>query len=211
MDILNALAVIGIWLAIAVGLAAVPVGTVYVIGRVFERGRETGAFYSLNQRAAVIAGIVLGLVVVWVNFRLVDQTLNEVLEVGGRWDLTLSRFVVDKANPLKLTARPLVEYLTTADGRRNLAVILALPAAFILLVGGGLVLGWRRARHLDAPLDGLAIFLLTTYATVYVAAAALWLVNILNFWLLGLALWLLQRWRYAPHASSHGASHRDAH
>ncbi len=205
MDILNALATVGIWLAIALGLAAVPLGTVYVVGRAFQRGQEFGTFYAVTQRWAVVAGIVLGLAVVAVNFRLIDQTLNQVLRVGGPWDLTLATFLGEKANPLGLTARPLLEYLTTADGRRNLAVILGVPAAFLLLVGGGLLIGWRRARAFDAPLDGLAIFLIATYATVYVAAAALWLVNIMNFWLFGLALWLLQRQRYAPRRKHHDA------
>ncbi len=144
----------------------------------------------------IIAGAMVGLAILAVTLPRGALTWDGVVMVGGFWDLNLWQFV-DLAHGMVVNGPgALLTVMAVDDARRDLQAWLALAMTLWLLPtiavwlsgpprgGGRLLLG--EAATLVASIIG----------TVYLGPLMLWSLNRLNFWLLLIAVLLIQDYRH---------------
>lgn len=191
-------------LEILASVASLTVGPLLIIVPLllFRWGTDTAAYcepYGHRRvNNATLAGAILGVCLV-IATPLPGQPLRfaSVFGAGGPWDLRLHEFGALVLDRFAAAPRFLFERLAEDDERLNLTLGVGVAAGLVLrrVVWDAIRRhGWRfslLALALDLFLAGL-----TASLTFYGALLGLWLCNRLNFWLIALAILLIQEYRY---------------
>jgi len=145
-------------------------------------------------KLTVTAGLILGVGVLTAVARPDHYLLEQVLRVGGPWDLSIGEFLRYRVNPLRLDVGAVIDALRFDDPRGNLAILFATPA----ILAAAMVLAcygyWQPLAATTCALVSLGAIVIIAYVVFYLVCGALWTANLLNFWAL-LIIMLLYQWR----------------
>ncbi|MCW2249373.1 hypothetical protein M2352_005033 [Azospirillum fermentarium] len=123
-------------------------------------------------------------------------TFDTLLMAGGPWDFDAAAFAELAIERVGSAPDRLAGRLIEDDERLNLSLGIGV-ALLILAVRTtlGFVRSGRRRGCLAAAMD-LVIAVMTAVSTLYGVLLTLWLLNRLNFWVLGMAILAAQEYRY---------------
>jgi hypothetical protein len=144
----------------------------------------------------VIAGGMIGIAILAVILPPDMLSWDAIVSIGGIWDLGLMQFVELARSFVVHGPGALLIMLFYDDQRRDLQAWLAL--AFTLWAVRALAV-WLPGPPFGTSrflLAELATFLASIIGTVYLGPLVLWSINRLNFWLLLVAVLLIQDYRY---------------
>jgi hypothetical protein len=144
----------------------------------------------------VLAGIMVGIAILAVILPPETMTWDAIVSLGGFWDLGLMQFVELARSIVVHGPGALLAALVAGDPRRDLQAWLALAMTLWAI---RLIAIW-----LSGPPHGSSRFLVaeaatfaaSTLGTVYLGPLVLWSINRVNFWLLLMAILLIQDYRY---------------
>jgi hypothetical protein len=145
-------------------------------------------------KLTVTAGLILGVGLLAVVARPEYYYLEQVLRVGGPWDLSLGEFLRHRVNPLQLDVAAVIDTLRFGDPRRNLAVLFLTPAILASVMVAACYRFWHAPAATTCALVSLGAIVIVAYVVFYLACGALWIANLLNFWAL-LVILVLYQWR----------------
>jgi len=145
-------------------------------------------------KLTVTAGLILGVGLLAAVARPEYYYLEQVLRVGGVWDLSLGEFLRYRVNPLRLDLGALIDELRFDDPRGNLAVLFLTPALLALVMVVACYRFWEPLAATTCVLVSLGAIVIVAYVVFYLACGALWVANLLNFWTL-LVILVLYQWR----------------
>jgi len=144
----------------------------------------------------IIAGMMVGIGMLAVILRPETLSWGAIVSVGGFWDLSVGEFAELARSMMIHGPGALFAALQFDDERRDLEAWLVLA----------IVLWWIRmiAVWLTGPPRGtvrflaaeLVTFLASAFGTVYLGPLLFWSINRLNFWLILIAILLIQDYRY---------------
>lgn len=151
---------------------------------------------------ALAAGVVTGIALL-INVPHLDAFRPwRLFNYEGPWRLGILGFLADYALPSGRTFANAIAAL----GEPGPAAVVSWLAVLLLAAGPAIALGWWRDRR--SRLRAVAAFLLLMLSTAmlihYAAHLLAWTAAQLNFWLFAVALFLWQRYRYAPPSTGHG-------
>lgn len=144
----------------------------------------------------VIAGGMVGIAILAVILPPEMLSWDAIVSIGGSWDLGLTQFVELARSFVVHGPGALLVTLLYDDEQRDLRAWLAL--AFTLWAVRALAV-WLAGPPVGTGrflLAELATFLASIIGTVYLGPLVLWSINRLNFWLLLVAVVLIQDYRY---------------
>lgn len=134
-------------------------------------------------------------------------TFDTLFMAGGPWDFDAAAFAGLAFDRVGTAPDRLAERLAGDDERLNLTLITGVA---LLILGARSVLGivhaGRRRGCLTAAMD-LIIVVMAAVSTLYTVLLTLWLLNQMNFWVLGAAILAAQEYRY----NVLGVFHRHRH
>jgi hypothetical protein len=148
----------------------------------------------LLLKLTVTAGLILGVGLLAAVARPEYYLLEQVLRVGGPWDLSLGEFLRHRVSPLQLDLGAVIDTLRFADPRRNLAVLFLTPAILAAVMVLACYRFWPPLAATTSALVSLGAIVIVAYVVFYLACGVLWLANLLNFWAL-LVILVLYQWR----------------
>lgn len=164
--------------------------------RISEAAHYHHPYGSWRPGLATFAGVALGLCQVVVQWEPNTLTFQAIFHEGGRWSLDIHEFWTLVAQRLADGPHRLAEVMMNDDERWNYSIIVfAVEALFILNLGRTIAAGFRGPALLGFLLD-VTMAVLACGLTIYGVHAGLWLMNRLNFWLVAVAILLLQEFRY---------------
>jgi hypothetical protein len=144
----------------------------------------------------ILAGMMTGFAMLYVIMPVVALNWDAIVDVGGFWDLSLSEFV-DLARSMVLHGPGvLLGTMVHDDARRDLRAWLALAAVIWLIRVLGVWLAGPPRGTTRFVLAELATFIASALGTEYLGPLVLWSINRLNFWLVLIAVLLIQDYRY---------------
>jgi len=144
----------------------------------------------------ILAGIMAGIAVLAVILPPESLTWDAVVSVGGFWDLELMQFVELARNMVLHGPAALLTTLIVDDARRDLQAWLTLAVTLWAIRVVAVLMGGPPYGPGRLLLAELATFLASALGTVYLGPLLLWSTNRLNFWLLLIAILLIQDFRY---------------
>lgn len=154
-------------------------------------------------RLAGVAGILLGLGVVYANDRRPSLKFSDIFEEDGAWDVDWWVFLTEIGDPALYTYDGLWAVLAAPEQDSGLylftllllgAIGLSLAAVLVLLRGLDVVVG----------LLGVALIILLSQAlTSYAVTLAAYALNTFNFWIALIALGILQYYRHKNGKTGH--------
>jgi hypothetical protein len=145
-------------------------------------------------KLTVTAGMILGVGLLAALARPEYHHLEQVLRVGGPWDLSLGEFLRYRVSPLKLDIEEIIELLRYDDPRRNLAVLFLTPAILATILVIACYRFWQPLAATTSALVSLGAIVIVAYVVFYLVCGVLWIANLLNFWAL-LVILALYQWR----------------
>lgn len=144
----------------------------------------------------ILAGMMVGFAILYVILPSQSLNWNAIVDVGAFWDLSLGEFV-DLARSMVLHGPgALLWALLYDDPWRDLRAWLALAAVVWLIRMVGVWLAGPPHGSSRFLLAELATFVASVLGTVYLGPLVLWSINRLNFWLILVAILLIQDYRY---------------
>jgi hypothetical protein len=195
LDIVAIMNLIGTRLAAGAIFLGVPVALIgiarYGIRQVAE---PEYVQIPLLLKLTITAGLLLGVGVLVALARPEYYLLEQVLRVGGPWDLSLGEFLRYRVSPVRLDVGAVVEALRFDDPRRNLAVLFLAPAILAAVLVVACYRYWEPLAATSCALVSLAAIVIIAYVVFYLACGVLWIANLLNFWAL-LVILALYQWR----------------
>jgi hypothetical protein len=195
LDIVAVVNLVAARLAAGAVFLGVPVALIgiarYGILQVAEPGYTE---IPLLLKLTVTAGLILGVGLLAAIARPEYYLLEQVLRVGGPWDLSLGEFLRHRVSPLQLNLGAVIDTLRFADPRRNLAVLFLTPATLAAVMVLACYRFWPPLAATISALVSLGAIVIVAYVVFYLACGVLWLANLLNFWAL-LVILVLYQWR----------------
>ncbi len=144
----------------------------------------------------VIAGMMVGIAILAVLLPPEALTWDAIVSVGGLWDLSLMQFIGLARSMVLYGPGALLDALVTDDARRDLQAWLALAMTVWLVRVIAVWLSGTPHGGSRLLMGEAATFLSSIIGTVYLGPLLLWSTNELNFWLLLIAVLLIQDYRY---------------
>jgi len=144
----------------------------------------------------IIAGMMVGVAILTVILPAEALTWDGIVQVGGFWDLDLWQFVELARGMVVNGPAALLTALVVDDARRDLQAWLALAMTLWLVRAIAVWLSGAPQGGLRLLLGEVATLVASIIGTVYLGPLVLWSVNRLNFWLLLIAVLLIQDYRY---------------
>lgn len=144
----------------------------------------------------IIAGMMVGIAILAVVLSPESLTWDAIVSVGGFWDLPLMQFVELARSMVLHGPAALLEELIHGDARRDVQAWIALA---VLIWAVRAVAIWLADPPFGSGrflLAEVATFLASVIGTVYFGPLLLWSINRLNFWLVLIAVLLIQDYRY---------------
>jgi hypothetical protein len=120
--------------------------------------------------------------------------LEQILKVGGPWDLSLSEFLTTRVNPLLLDVRDWLQSLRFEGPWVFLTLTFAAAIAVAALSAVLCFYYWRPPEAALCAALGLLNVAVVAYVVFYLVCGLLWTINRFNFWTLVIVL-LLYQWR----------------
>jgi hypothetical protein len=145
-------------------------------------------------KLTVTAGLILGVGLLAAVARPEYYFLEQVLRVGGPWDLSLGEFLRYRVSPLQLDVGAIIDTLRFDDPRRNLAILFLTPAILASVMVLACYGYWQPLAATTCALVSLGAIVIVAYVVFYLACGVLWIANLLNFWAL-LVILVLYQWR----------------
>ncbi len=144
----------------------------------------------------VIAGMMVGIAILAVLLPPELLTWDPIVSVGGFWDMSLLQFIELSRSMVVHGPIVLLDALIRDDARRDLQAWLALAMTLWLV---RVIAVWlegapRGGTHL--LVGEVATFVASIVGTVYLGPLLFWSINELNFWLMLIAVVLIQDYRY---------------
>ncbi|MFO1039268.1 MAG: hypothetical protein U1E45_20685 [Geminicoccaceae bacterium] len=183
-------------LSTALVLAPLAVATI-VVRAIDERVESESRRLAWPMWLAVVAGLLLGIATIEDSPILEVMNAREILAPDGPWSLTREALLFERfpavlaglgpaiGMPLDQLSRPLA-----------MLIVVAIVCASASLILPFVMVPVRRAMVL--ALVDLCLMVLALVALVYVACIGPWLVNLLNFWAIGLLGLIYHFWRHGP-------------
>ena len=195
MDIVAIVNLVGARLAAGAVFLGVPIALIGIARYGIRQVAEPEYIeIPLLIKLTVTAGLILGVGLLAAVARPEYYLLEQVLRVGGPWDLSLSEFLRYRVSPVQLDVGAVLDTLRFGDPRRNLAVLFLTPALLAAVMVIACYRFWQPLAATSCALVSLGAIVIVAYVVFYLACGALWLANLLNFWALIVILALYQ-WR----------------
>lgn len=142
---------------------------------------------------ARLQGILAGSTLILLDFDKQYFDIEQMFMPNGPWNLTISQFLLERANVFSYDPRSMLVLLTEIHSDNWLIGILAaiiLPFTLLTLS----FVFWERNKALQALPAIIGTALWTGWLTVYLVSATFWALHLLNFWsLILLALYIQYR------------------
>jgi hypothetical protein len=184
-------------LAVAVVFLGIPIALVG-LARFAVRGLAAPDYVQipLLSKLTIMAGVILGVALLCDLAFPSLYPLEQVLKIGGPWDLNLWAFLTTRVNPLALDVRDLLRSLRFEGPWRFLSLMFAVAIALAVLSVFLCFYYWRPPQAVISAAVGLLNVAIFAYVVFYLVCGLLWMINTLNFWALVVILLLYQsRWR----------------
>lgn len=146
--------------------------------------------------ATIASGVMIGLAALPVLIPPVALTWDGIVTPNGLWDLTLAEFL-ERALRYEARAMPgLAQAILFGDDRANLLAWCGL-ALLVWALRIGTAIAQRRGRRTRSLLiTESCVFIASFHGVIYLGTLLLWSVNQLNFWVMLVAILLLQDYRH---------------
>ena len=144
----------------------------------------------------VLAGMMVGVAILAVILPPEALTWDAIVTVGGFWDLGLMQFVELARSMVLHGPGVLLATVLYDDPWRDLQAWLTLAVTLWAIRVVAVLMGGPPYGPGRLLLAELATFLASALGTVYLGPLLLWSTNRLNFWLLLIAILLIQDFRY---------------
>jgi hypothetical protein len=142
------------------------------------------------------SGIIFGAGALYSNLDASEVGWRNVFEAGTLWDISPLELLVSRAVPMLLTSGGYTAALEDAP-----LLYGAIPAGILL---AGMLAGFLLSRprsFLRGPIVALLLVVGIAYLTYTSVVLLAWSLNALNFWVLFIGTWMLQRNRTAPRSA----------
>ena len=147
---------------------------------------DTAGMYlmPISWNLPIFSGVALGGAMVYYNLDEEFFTIDNIFRTDGPWNLSYASFLLDRVNPFNFHLEPVFNHLTFQGADVNVSLALSLAAiSFGLLVLRAMSTwhsfgAWRGIGY------GVALTIWSCYMTIFGVCLVLWLMNLLNFWLL---------------------------
>lgn len=182
---------------ISAALVLAPLAVATVVVRAIDARMENDSpRLAWPMWLAVLAGLLLGIGAIEDSPILEVMNAREILAPDGPWSLTREALLFERFPAVLRGLWPVIGLPLDQLSRPLAALIMAaIACASASLILPFVMLPVRRAIPL-AVVD-LCLIVLALVALVYVACIGPWLINLLNFWAIGLAGLVFHLWRHA--------------
>ena len=130
---------------------------------------------------ARLQGVLMGLLLVHLGFDNRYFDLEQMFQPDGPWNLTLSQFLLERANMFVYGSLPMMRMLGEVPSNKGLLAVLIMVVLPLLIVIMSLSL-WELREALQALFASAGIALWAGWLTVYLICMAFWTFHLLNFW-----------------------------
>jgi hypothetical protein len=130
---------------------------------------------------ARLQGVLLGLLLVRLGFDHRYFDLEQMFQPDGPWNLTLSQFLLERANMFVYGSLPMMRMLGEVPSNEGLLAVLIMVVLPLLVVILSLSF-WELREALQALFASAGIALWAGWLTVYLICMAFWTFHLLNFW-----------------------------
>ena len=182
---------------------------------------DTAGMYlmPISWNLPIIAGVALGGAMVYYNLDEEFFTVDNIFRTDGPWNLTYASFLLDRVNPFNFHLEPVFNHLTFQGPDMNVSMALTLAAISFGLLVLRAVSTWHSFGAWRGIAYGAALAIWACYMTIFGVCLVLWLMNLLNFWLLAVLtlsvhLYRTHSWPFTYHSlmapvwgDSHGHGH----
>lgn len=147
---------------------------------------------------ARLQGLLLGGLLLYVNFDDSYYDLQTLFLPDSRWNLTFYEFLLERSNLFNYQFWPLIDMMREIPHERGVLAVLAV--ALIPLMLGVLSIrfwAWREALRSMLACAGTAMW--SAWLTLYLVCLAFWSLYLLNFWSLAVAALYYQYQRTHSH------------
>lgn len=180
-------------------LLALPLWLRYTVTGLMRRFDHIGYFAVPGvARLAFFAGAIFGGALLYANHLPEYYYFDTVFAQGGPWDVPFWQLFVIWMNPLRYSPLVLWERIALLDIDDTLTAFTLISAGLTLLTLAAAIFYFRR-HCLPALFNSLLIWLWSAALAVYVACAAAWALNMLNFWAIVLIFLLVRHRSLAAH------------
>lgn len=178
-------------------LVILPVGGYLLINLIWKVPRlHVFTRVPILSRLGGLAGILLGLGVLYSDDRAPSFGLNDIFAADGAWDVGWWVFLTEIGDPALYSYAGLWAVLSTPESSMGLylytvlligLISLAIAAAVVLMRGLDIIVG----------VLGVALIILVSQAlTIYLTTLTAYALNTFNFWIALIALAVLQYFRH---------------
>ncbi|NQW09583.1 MAG: hypothetical protein HQ481_06860 [Alphaproteobacteria bacterium] len=178
-------------------LVILPVGGYLVLNLIWKVPRlHVFTRVPILSRLAGLGGILLGLGVLYTDGQRPSFRFKEIFASGGAWDVSWQVFLREIGDPALYTYEGLWVALSAPENDPRLylyalllsgVIGLAIVAAIVLMRGLDVIIG----------VLGVALVILMSQAlTIYLATLTAYALNTFNFWIILIALVVLQYYRH---------------
>ncbi len=168
---------------------------------------DTAGMYlmPISWNLPIIAGVALGGAMVYYNLDEEFFTVDNIFRTDGPWNLTYASFLLDRVNPFNFHLEPVFNHLTFQGPDMNVSMALTLAAISFGLLVLRAVSTWHSFGAWRGIAYGAALAIWACYMTIFGVCLVLWLMNLLNFWLLAVLtlsvhLYRTHSWPFTYHS-----------
>jgi hypothetical protein len=140
---------------------------------------------------ARLQGVLAGLLLMRMDLDSSYFDLERLFLADGPWNITLSQFLLERANVFGYDSLPLMRLLDEVPNTEGLVatlVVLVLPLLLVILS----LRFWELRDALRAVIASAGVALWMGWFTVYLICVVFWGLYLLNFWTLGLMVLYIQ-------------------
>ena len=182
---------------------------------------DTAGMYLMpvSWNLPILSGVLLGGAMVYYNLDEEFFTVDNIFRTDGPWNLSYTSFLLDRVNPFNFHLEPVFSHLTFQGADTNVSLALAASAACFGLLVLRAVSTWHSFGAWRGIAYGAALAIWACYMTIFGVCLVLWLMNLLNFWLLAVLtlsvhLYRTHSWPFTYHSlmapvwgDAHGHGH----
>ncbi len=168
---------------------------------------DTAGMYLMpvSWNLPIFAGVLLGGSMVYYNLDEEFFTIDNIFRTDGPWNLSYASFLLDRVNPFNYHLEPVLTHLTFQGQDVNVSLALATAAACLGLLVLRALSTWHSFGAWRGIAYGVALAVWACYMTIFGVCLVLWLMNLLNFWLLAVLtiavhLYRTHSWPFTYHS-----------
>ena len=143
-------------------------------------------FQRLFWIGTLYPGVTLGGFLIFCNLDVDIFAIQNLYRLDGPWDLTYQEFLFDRVNPMQYSFMAVLQYIQQPNSNFFFTAL-----AFLAVLGFISMLLYSYVTLLSARVFWVFLFSLivitwSSYMVIFMICLVFWLLNLLNFWLLGL-------------------------